>query len=201
MKKFMLFIFSLLVFVGVAGSVHAERLYSTPLPFFSDGLDLLTGDTLQDPTILIITFTDDEIEQLLKPAVANLADFSEHPEIDLTLEYDPGAVNPLVLTPEHLLEIAVLKDTSMDLLGSETLASLIFRTYHPGESVAFSANDLLFFKTDASNLLAMQVSHTGGLESPEVSVYAAPEPSALVLMGLGLIGLFGIGLRREQKRK
>ncbi len=46
MKKFIVLTISVFLLVGIVGSVHAERLYSTTFPFFSDGLDLMTGDTL-----------------------------------------------------------------------------------------------------------------------------------------------------------
>lgn len=204
MKTYLKFFgLTLVMLIALHSSVLAERLYTTDLPFFSDGLDLMTGDTVRDPSILIVVFgPDDEIEQVVKPALANLADFNEHPEIDLYLEYDPTAENPFLLMPEYLLEIAVLEEYSPDLLDRVDPQTLSFASVNPGEGIRFNADDLLFFKTDATEyLFAMQIGHSGGIEIPQISVgrvAAIPEPSLLALMTLGLLVLAGL-TRRQRK--
>ncbi len=81
--------------------------------------------------------------------MANFADFSEHPEIDLSLEYDPGAENPFFLLPAQIRNIAVLEDTSLDLIGSDTLDALAFQSFGINDFVAFGPNDTLIFKTES----------------------------------------------------
>ncbi len=186
---------TLFLFIGISGTAYANRLYSATVPFFSDGLDLEIGTVQRDPTVLIVMFgPQDEIAQVLKPAIENFSDFSPYPEIDLHFEYVPELENPFLLIPGYQMEIAAIGDVSFGAVNFSDLDGLGFQTVGAGESLVLDPDDILVFKTTSLDFWVMEILPNGGINPLDINVkhLAVPEPSSLVLISLGVLCLLGI---------
>ena len=196
-----------MLILGTINPVWALHLYSVTLPLFTDGLDFETGDMLRDPTVLIVIFDEDgEIEQIIRPE--QFSDFSAYPEIDVSVSYDPGAADPFLLQVHQPLEIALLKETSVDMLGSVNWEDLIFESLYQGEVLAFSLNDLPVFKTGYI-LEVLNPSSVEGIENLNLSAYQVaipestptPEPGTLLLFIAGLPWPAWTGDKKSEREK
>ncbi len=191
---------SLLLLIGIAGSVSAEKMYSATVPMFAGGLDLETGKTSHHPAILIVTFGDDyRLEHLLRPAIANFVDFDQYPEVDLHFEYDSDAENPFLLVPEHTLEVAFLEIPSLDDVDFTLVGNLDFQTVDAGELFTIVPGELLVaLKTEFHALYVLDITSSGGLEIDIDVRSSIPEPVSFVFMSLGLLLIIGIVRKRTR---
>jgi hypothetical protein len=188
-------------FVGVA---QANQLYTATVPFFSDCLD--TGAGNQPPTVLIVVYGEaDVIEQRIKPAVANLNDFRLYPEGELRFTPDVEAAGIPVIVPEGMTDVVV---TDHDVVNFEDLSGLACAPIEEHSLVVMHPGDLLLFAMRLTDIQTIQptVSASGIVlafegESVGAEESAAPEPSSLLLVGIGLLGMLGLGLRRRGMRK
>ncbi len=162
------------------------------VPFFSDALDLNTGAVYRDPTVLLVVFgPQEEIEQLLKPTIGNIADFSLYPEVDLHFEYDPGLSSPFLVVPEYSMQVAVVAET----YDFSHVEELEFQDIDADELLAFDPADILVFQTSFLDIWAMSITSYSGLNPMEIGierVTVVPEASSMVLMGFGLVGIVGL---------
>ena len=207
-KGIMLVCLSLMVIGGTGGTAHAYGLYPTTVSFFSDGLDLETGEVYQDPTVLaVVVGAGDEIERVLPPG-SDLIDFNPWPEVDLHFEYDfqyEDVGNPFLLVPEYDMEIAFIDGLSLSDVNADAIQGIpTFQEFDAGDLIVFDPEDILVFKlTSAEIYLVMEITSYGGFNPMEVDVISVviPEPSLLILMSLGLIGGIVIIRRKIVKFK
>ncbi len=189
---------SFVLMLGVVGTALASPMYTSTIPFFSGGLDLEIGTVYDDPSILIVLFgPQEEIEEVLKPTIANFADFSLHPEVDLHFEYDPGAESPILLLPEYFMQTAIV-DESFDFSDANELD---FQGLNPGEYLALNPVDILVIKTLNLDVWRLDITSYNGFEPLEVTVSTVPEASTALLLGMGLLVLLGVVKRKKSKKQ
>ncbi|MCP4396915.1 MAG: PEP-CTERM sorting domain-containing protein [bacterium] len=185
--------------LGKVGITHATNLYTATVPLFSGGLELDTGTVQHDPTVLIVVFgPEEEIEQVLKPALTNLADFS--PSVDLSFDFQAVAIHPIAMASENIVAMAVLKDTSFDTRFDEAMLANLEFSYE-SMAVPLDENDLVVLLTAEDTYFKV-----GNLSlSPGFSVSVdveelrtIPEPSTFILIG---IGLAGVGIFAKLRRR
>lgn len=194
MKKTSLFVICLsLILSSIMTNIAGADTVSVSI--FFDGLDLDAGIVERDRSILLLIMGQ-TIEELLRPAQEYLADFSQ--PVDLSFEFDPVQEGLLELVLQDQVKIAVLHNTSFEDVTTATLGTLTF-TDAP-YSVLVSATDVVVAKTAEQQYFKL-----GGLTFVSVDTIEllvenlpVPEPSMLLLLGLGGIGL--IGLLRLKKR-
>ena len=197
---------SFVVLGGVVGTVWA---YSLQAEFFIDGVDLDVGEVYHDPMIVIIVYGNvDKIETLLKPS-GDFIDFD--PAADFHFEFDPEDGISLVFDLEAMNSppisgVAVLQDTFPTQVDPATFASLPFVTdfslpifFDPFDTVllALESGQYLTIGIMDQDMFALQVAideWSGIPGNGEI-----PEPSTLLLLGLGLLGTFWLIQRRKKR--
>ncbi|MCP4287824.1 MAG: hypothetical protein GY792_25875 [Gammaproteobacteria bacterium] len=204
-QGFMLFCGILVLLGSGAGVAQANQLYSATVPFFSDDLGLGAGNPT--PTILIVVYGKvDVIEQQIKPAVANLNDFSLYPEGVLQVSPALGVAGIPLIVPEGTTDSVV---SDLDAVDFEDLSGLAFVPIEEGAFLVMHPGDLLFFAMAPTGIhtieprasargieLAFEVESLGA-----EGLVAIPELSSLQLLGIGLLGLLGVIAYRKMFRR
>ena len=81
-----------IMMASVSGMAHA---YTADVSCFFEGVRLDTGETAQDPSVLVMIFGEpDEVERVLMPD-GDFAQFPAAPKIDLSAIFQPAWETPL----------------------------------------------------------------------------------------------------------
>jgi len=183
-------------FVGTANAFTVEA------TFYLDGVDLNLGDVYRDPTILLVSFGDpDEIQNLLKPP-DNFFNFA--PAVDFHFEFDPlsGIALAFDLEGNDLPEISgatVLQDTSFGQVETSMLAGISFdSSFNP---LLFDDTDTIILQLADGEYLKLGILEQKGFTLQVGIDKMVPEPSTLLLFGLGLLGLIGFGRLKKDRKK
>lgn len=183
---------SFLLIAGIAGTICA---HPVDADFVFDGLNLDLGAGEYDRTVLVILMGA-TIEEILKPDIMPLADFGS--EVDVSFEFDPGAPEIFELILQDDVQIAVLTEPFPDSVTTEMLQGLGF-TGEP-YSISISSDDLVVVLTAEERYFLLsgfqRSDWTLHLDVEEISPII-PEPSTLLLVGLGLLGLLGLMRRKK----
>jgi len=193
---------AVIIAVVFAANADAERVYSVTIPAFSGGFDFDTGAAYRDPSVLIVTFGEQpDIEDFWKQTGANLADFGE--SNDVMFAFDQNAIFSTFAT-QHLVKAATFSDMAFDVIRPEHLDASLFMS--PAEAISFDADDVLVIRTDdqtywkfgnftrLSDWELQVMVETNAVFAP---THAVPEPGTLVLIGLGVVGMFDITRRKR----
>jgi hypothetical protein len=195
MKKrhFIITCFIIIIVIVGPGTVHAEPVH---VGFFFDGLDLDTGTVEYERTILVILMGE-TIEEILRPEGEPLAEFS--PSIDVSFVFDPTTGGFLDLILQDDVQIDVLEDISFEIVKSEMLGSLEF-TDEPF-SVPIMPDDIVVAWTAENRYFLLgefqRSNWTLSMNIEDVTTNIIPEPSTLLLLGLGLVGLIHLVRRKR----
>lgn len=166
-----------------------------------EGFDVDTAQAEADPTVLVIVVGQVEGVQTFLGAneASDLFDFS--PQVDFHFEFN-------TLVTQQGVAIAFLEDTDFHSVTAESVDSLEFDTYEGlAPRFTFDENDTavlitmtgsIFKISDITQqpdwLVTFEYARLDGAKNPFSNV---PEPSTLVLVCLGIVGLLGI-LRRKK---
>lgn len=177
-------------------SVDAESIYSATVPAFFGCFDVENGIISTDPTVLIVTFSDQsEIEDLWKPALNDLTDSCKQNDI----VFDIGVNNQIFLNiaPDYIIGAAVMPDTYFDSLDKSLFSPLSFEM--PSETITFTNRDLIILQIKDHAFLKLgnfvrmsNLSVKFDVAAIPSEYYSIPEPTMLTLFVLSLIGLFGV---------
>ena len=176
-----------IMMASVSGMAHA---YTADVSCFFEGVRLDTGETAQDPSVLVMIFGEpDEVERVLMPD-GDFAQFPAAPKIDLSAIFQPAWETPLWFMAERALRVAVVKETD-----AFAFDQLLFESVEAGYRIAVRPDDIL-----AINMPRTQAPHHSLREDSEdaQTVDAVPEPAAGLLVGVGII-LIGVFARRKRR--
>ncbi len=190
----------LLISLGVLSSgVEANESFTLDVSFYQ-GINLNDGMTEIDPTVLTLMFGDSEqLEFVLEPELDDPFDFS--PAVDFHFEYDSSAGTPTILPSDNVAAIAVLHDTSFNLITPDSLQDVDFQ--YDFSTVAVNETDTLLLLTQDTTYIKIgnieQLSDLRvGFEYEQMADEAVPEPSTLFLLGIGLLGV-AFAIRRKMQ--
>ena len=175
------FVIGLMAWSGCAHASTAEISYSF------EGIALDTGEKTQDPTILVVLFSQsDAFENAALPEQC----VPEIPEADAPFEFSPVSDAPLRPAIEQALQFAsAATETTL-------LDPLFFQSFDSGDlGIAVRPDDIL-----AVNMPRTQAPHHSLREDSEdaQTVDAVPEPAAGLLVGVGIV-LIGVFARRKRR--
>ena len=175
--------------------------YTAEVSCFFEGLRLDIGEKAQDSTVLVMIFGQpDAIEQVFQPTEKPLADFAATSMVDLFFEYQPTLNHAIMLTAEHLMQIAVV-DTSFDFTNID---NVLLSEFEKGQQLALKSNDLLVIKMTDGDVWKLNLEYLPDLnvrvkaETLNTNHATVPEPTTLIFFGIG--GIMIVALTRLKKR-
>jgi hypothetical protein len=168
---------------------------------FYQGFDVATGELESDPSVLTLKFGDTGVDIVLQPEGEQVFEFSA--AVDFHFEYPEAQDGTVILALQEGISVAIFEDTDFDLIQADMLGNVEFlpNLTH----IAFDSTDTVVLLTadntyiKLGNLMQqsdLNVSFTYERDLMAASAEAVPEPSTVLLMGLGLIGLF-VRIRRK----
>ena len=191
------------LFLSITGQAAAEESFTTTISFYA-GFDLTSGMTEIDPTVLTLIIGDgQEIEAIAAPEIDPLFEFSS--EIDLYFGFSANADRPFTVIAEQIKGMTVLEDTEFEAVTENMLKSLDILAM---VEVMIDQDDLVVLLTqDDQYVLIGSVQQVPGVQV-QLTYHTlsggsggepgeVPEPSTLLLLGGGLIGIFG-KIRRKK---
>lgn len=187
--------FSLLAIMLFAAPAGAGESFTATLSLYQ-GIDLASGMTEVDPTVLTLLFGDTGQAEIILATEENPFDFS--PSVDFYFGFESGASNSLLFVPEdNIVAMAVLSDMPDGDLAS-LLSAPSSTVFAPGDILAFQTLDGDYF------ILSDLLPSSTTIMTVQVTEYAqqnssVPEPSTLLLMGLGILSFAGLTWRKRMR--
>ncbi len=181
---------TMMVLLGITGSTWA---YSMQAGFLYEGFDLDMGAMEYDRTVLVVQMGE-SVDELLRPNRSPLADFS--PAVDISFDFDPGLPQFVDVVLHGGVKLAVIQDLAFDanytMFDSLTFTDSLY-------SVSVAQNDLLLAWTadDRYFKVGNWFRNEWDIAFDVLEVSTVPEPSTVLLMGLGILGI--LKLRRRSK--
>ncbi|GAK57194.1 parallel beta-helix repeat protein [Candidatus Vecturithrix granuli] len=158
---------------------------SVEIAYYFQGLDVSTGTIYTDPMMFII-LPEDEVKQILKPPADIMPNFD--PVVDFFVVHDPvGNDILLVFLPkaqddqERIVAVRV-NDKTIKVDSTSGVAKVNIPVGQP-----------IIFLTSSTG-------GDPGTVTPNPVATPVPEPSTMLLLGLGLLGVFGVFRRRKKTR-
>lgn len=173
----------------VTGQAEAGSSFTANLSFYQ-GLDVTSGATETDPTVLTLFFGSTEEMEVVAPSTANPFQFT--PAVDFFVGAD--ANNMFQFVPQaNIVAMAVV---NTPLLGNweDLLTSPFTASVQSTDIVVFKTADNQYFTL--SNFTPVTATALS-LAVQQVPDPAVPEPTTLLLLGGGLLGLFGLMRRKS----
>ncbi|MCP4396914.1 MAG: PEP-CTERM sorting domain-containing protein [bacterium] len=187
--------FILMMIGSVFGNAEADPATAT---FFIDGVALDTGAIYQDPTILIVAFgAEDEIIQILQPDLEQLADFD--PQVDFHFDFTIAAENSALFVPEEGGDIVGMFASKKPLPDNIDVSM-----FEDPFSVSLEHDDILLLQTADKRYFELsdfspQPMWALRMEIIDITETIVPEPSTIILLGLGLLSFLNIVRRRKNR--
>ena len=178
-----------LLFMLMIGFAETVQAYPVEVTYTVDGIDLDTGAVEHDPTMLWLLMGD-TIFEILRPPQFSSA-------VDVSFEFEFDSLADIQLMRHNSVNIAVV-DVPFSQVGADVLGDDL--TFLDGPRVVVDSDIVLIavtadehyfklglFKHQADLLLTLHVEEILPLEPSII-----PEPSTLLLLGLGMLGLIGL---------
>ena len=193
-----IFAATVLVF-GVQSPVLAGPSFTANVSLYQ-GVDLESGMTELDPTVLTLIFGDAGVEIVLEPDIENPFDFSD--SVDFHFEYHNA--DSMLLALHDGIQAAIFADTDFDLITAAMLAEIEFQpnlsefALDAGATVVLLTAEGSYMKLgNLARLPELGVSLT--YERDMLANADVPEPSTLLLIGAGLLGIAACTRKRRRK--
>jgi hypothetical protein len=196
------FLMSLLLIAGLTGKTAAYESFSPTLSFFQ-GFDLMEGVKVSNPNHVTVVFGPAGRVEILPPEEP----LTFGPEVDFYFGYEATAQNsnPVVFVPENIVAMAVLTNTAFETV-SEIPTDLDKRD--DPFAISIESNDIVVLLTSEhtyfkiGNIKQQPDLTTVSFTYQQLERNDIPEPTPLLLLGLGLIALIGLlnATRRTTKR-
>ncbi len=183
---------SVLLIGGIAGAAHA---YPVEVSYYFQGLDIQTGKVFTDPTMIMVVGAEDstQIEKVLAPPPGIYPEFA--PPADVYFTFDSIGGTSLVVIPEN----HETPEESTRLVGL-IVNGMTIEIPDIEEYFVVSIGDsaTVTFITEANISITTSITTNITERNFGVVVSEIPEPSTLLLLGLGLFGLLGIKRWRKK---
>ena len=169
--------------------------YSAQLGYF-EGFDLTKSDVVKNKATLIVIIGNprDEFAEILKPPELfdrKMSDFY----------FEPAAEGSMVLLVNDTLRFAVLPDTPMNDINADLIGALDFPDPGFGHFSINNDDTIVLLVVDGSYVLLGNIvrnpDFTVSFDYQKFAVSSQiPEPSTLLLLGLGLLGIVGYATKK-----
>lgn len=186
------FILALLSLSGSASAYTAKIAYyfqgletNVEIAYYTEGVDVSTGSTYQDPMTFII-LPKNEIKQVLMPPANVMSNFGT--KVDFFVGYGSSKEKMSLIflpkaqdDPERIAAVLIGDQTIQVDYTSEAAITDI----PDGQSITFLTAKNQRYDVDLKFTWRKPI----------------PEPSTMILLGLGLLGMFGVASRRRKKAR
>jgi hypothetical protein len=190
----------LLLLAGLASQIVASPSFVTTTSFFQ-GFDLETAVREGDPAHVRLVFGAAGQTEFV-PVSDREDAFAFSSAVDFSFGYKIGAPDPIRFVPEHIAGMAVIEGTAFETVDAGILDKVELTgmpgavSIEPDDTVLVVTTDHVVFKI--GNIVQLDDIATLSFSYQQLTQSQIPEPTTLVLLVLGLIGLITVITRKHR---